>query len=335
MSENAALADAIVTPRIEYARVGTKKQRRDRHLHDQLIGAVVFGGPENGQHDPRCVRVGLKPLRGGDLMEIWRANGDVRMGLDDVVRYAADTHYLAGAIELDERRYGGIAPAAEAAYAALRRFVAESAYPHLLRVWNYFDGINTGAGDAERYRLFCAGRAAGYGVLPGGGYAAATAIGRRDGDPTLQVYWLAGRVPGVPLENPRQTSAYRYPREYGPTSPSFSRAMLVSQRLVLVSGTASIVGHASHHPGDLQAQLDETLANLSSVIQRASSTAPLIPPRLGKGSMLKFYLREAAEASRLDSLLRRRLPAETPYMILEADICRSELLLEVDCLHGV
>ena len=31
---------------------------------------------------------------------------------------------------------------------------------------------------------------------------------------------------GTPVENPRQVSAYRYPRQYGPQPPSFARAML-------------------------------------------------------------------------------------------------------------
>ncbi len=101
-------------------------------------------------------------------------------------------------------------------------------------------------------------------------FPAATCIGRRDGDPMVQVYWLAGRAPGLPLENPRQVSAYRYPREYGPTPPSFSRAMLASDRLVMISGTASIVGHASRHRGNVRAQLDETFTNLANVLQRAA-----------------------------------------------------------------
>jgi hypothetical protein len=55
---------------------------------------------------------------------------------------------------------------------------------------------------------------------------AATCIGRFDGVRRLQVYWLAAREAGLPLENPRQVSAFRYPRQYGPQSPSFSRALL-------------------------------------------------------------------------------------------------------------
>jgi chorismate lyase/3-hydroxybenzoate synthase len=165
-------------------------------------------------------------------------------------------------------------------------------------------------------------------------YPAATAIGRRDGSPILQVYWLAARRAGLPLENPRQLSAYRYPRQYGPAAPSFSRAMLVEQRLLMISGTASIIGHASHHPGNLQAQIEETLRNLASVMQRAAATSAEIPARLHSGSLLKIYLRDPGSVDVAEAVLRERLPKGVPYMILAADICREDLLVEIDCIHG-
>ena len=165
-------------------------------------------------------------------------------------------------------------------------------------------------------------------------FPAATCIGRRDGDRTVQVYWLAGRAPGLPLENPRQVSAYRYPREYGPTPPSFSRAMLASDRLVMISGTASIVGHASRHRGDVRAQLDETFANLANVLQRAAAAAPGITSRLGAESLLKIYLRDESLLPEVHAFLRERVPSQTQYIVLHADVCRAELLVEIDCLHG-
>ncbi|HVY80717.1 MAG TPA: hypothetical protein VG994_07030 [Steroidobacteraceae bacterium] len=329
MSDVAASLRVAPTPRIEY-------RRFDAHapLPKDVLAAIVFGDTP-AQHDPRYVRVGLTPLRGAGLMEVWHANGPVTFGFDGTVRYAADADHLLGAIEVDERRHGGIAGAAEFAYTALMRFVRSSRHPHLLRVWNYLDGINTGAGDDERYKKFCVGRAAALKARAAGdSYPAATCIGRRDGSPMLQVYCLAGRSRGVPLENPRQMSAYRYPRQYGPAAPSFSRAMLVSERLVLISGTASIVGHASRHPGDVRAQLAETLTNVASVLQRAAGLAPGITPRLGAESLLKIYLREEALLPDVESLVREHLPAQSPLLILHADVCRAELLVEMDCLHG-
>jgi chorismate lyase/3-hydroxybenzoate synthase len=299
-----------------------------------VLAAVTFG--TSGLADARCVRVGLEPLRGTGIVEIWHAAGPVSIGFDGLVRYTTDGQHLLGAVELDERQFGGIAPAAEAAYVAIGKFQTSCAFPHLLRVWNYFDGINQGVGDQERYRQFCVGRATALGAnaAASADYPAATAIGRRDRDPMLQVYWLAGRQKGRPLENPRQLSAYRYPRQYGPAAPNFSRAMLVSDNLLMISGTASIIGHASHHPGDLRAQIDESLTNLESVLQCAAATSSALAPRLGEQSLLKIYLRDVEQVTTAEAVLRERLPKNVPYMILAADICRVDLLVELDCLHG-
>ncbi|MEJ1963038.1 MAG: pteridine-dependent deoxygenase [Gammaproteobacteria bacterium] len=344
MSDVATSLRSAPTPRIEY-----RPYDPNVPLPRDVLGAVAFRDNRLRHNDPRVVRVGLKPLLGEDIIEIWHASGPVKVGFDGIVRYAADADHMLGAIELDERRHGGIAGAAEAAYAALSRVVAGSRHPHLLRIWNYVDGINRGEGDNERYKLFCSGRAAGLRALDhsrdasrdtprepaqADRFPAATCIGRRDGDPTVQVYWLAGRAPGLPLENPRQVSAYRYPREYGPTPPSFSRAMLASDRLVMISGTASIVGHASRHRGDVLAQLDETFTNLANVLQRAAGAAPGITTRLGPESLLKIYLRDESLLPEVRAFLRERVPSQTQYIVLHADVCRSELLVEIDCLHG-
>ncbi len=307
----------------------------DLPLPPDVLAAVVFGDSRSHLSDPRCIRVRLPAIGGCGVAELWRAAGRVETGRDGPIRFAAGAEHLVGILELDERHHGGLAAAAEQAYSAVRRFQSQSEYPHLLRVWNYFDGINRGWADEERYKQFCVGRAAGLGPHHTHRYPAATAIGRRDGTPTLQIFWLAARTPGAPLENPRQTSAYHYPRQYGPASPSFSRAMLVSQRLLMISGTASIVGHASRHAGSLLSQIDETLANLESVLERATSVQPSIPARWGERSLLKVYLRDAASAARAESHLAERLPQGARCMILEADICRSELLVEIDCIHGL
>jgi chorismate lyase/3-hydroxybenzoate synthase len=301
-------------------------------LPADVLAAITFGNVRH--HDARYVRVGLQPLRGAGLVELWHAAGPVTIGFEGLVRYSTDGEFLLGAVEIDERAFGGIAPAAEAAYAAVRRFQLNCPYPHLLRMWNYFDDINQGAGDQERYRQFCVGRAAALSAFPTRDFPAATAIGRRDGDSTLQVYWIAGKRAGLPLENPRQLSAYRYPRQYGPAAPSFSRAMLVSDDLVMISGTASIIGHASHHLGNLRGQTEETLTNLESVLQRAAACSTAIPARLDSQSLLKIYLRDATQADLVDTVLRERLPQDVAYLVLEADICRADLLVELDCIHG-
>jgi chorismate lyase/3-hydroxybenzoate synthase len=310
-----------------------------RPLPEDTLLAVGFGDEAPQIADPRAVRVGLRPLNGRTVGELWRGSGRVQVGKAGAIRYATDNDFLAGILELDERQHKGIAATARVAYRSISQFVAGSQYRYLLRVWNILDAINRGAGDAERYRQFCVGRAAGLqdSRTGSGGLAtfpAATAVGRRDGSPILQIYWLAGRVPGIAFENPRQTSAYRYPEQYGPAPPSFSRAMLVGGRSLLISGTASIVGHATHHPEDIRKQFAETVRNLRSLMEPVLEAAPSLSAEPGTRGLLKVYLRNAESSAEIAALLREQLPTDIPPLLLEADICRADLQLEIECLQN-
>jgi chorismate lyase / 3-hydroxybenzoate synthase len=301
-------------------------------LPANVLLAVGFGaGARNG---PRRVRVPLEPLAGAGLTELWFASGAVRSGERGGIRFSSDDDFLAGVIETAEQPHGGIVSATTFAYRAIADFQSHSGFPHLLRTWNHLDAINEGAGDAERYRGFCSGRVAGLAGFPPGEHPAATVIGRRDGERVLQVYWLAGREPGTALENPRQTSAYRYPRQYGETSPTFSRAMLVAPGALLISGTASIVGHASRHAGSLQGQLREIFSNLDSLIGRARELSDTLPARFGAATHIKAYLRRREDLAEVEPVLRARLPAGMPLLVLQGDVCRSDLLVELDGSHA-
>ena len=287
--------------------------------------------------DPRYLHVPLSPLREAAApYEVWRSAGPVATGREGAIRYSHDGALMFGVLEWEEPD-GGILHASAHAYAALVAFWRDSDYPHLLRIWNYFDAITLGEGDSERYRQFCVGRVQGLGDVDTRTLPAATAIGSRDGRRVLQVYWLAAREPGLPLENPRQVSAYRYPREYGPQSPTFARALLPPSPRVplLLSGTASIVGHASQHADSLRAQLDETLTNLDSLLGAARERAPTLSPHLDGTSRLKVYVRDATDADAVAAQLEARLGTRVPWLMLHADVCRRELLVEIDGMHGV
>lgn len=302
---------------------------------DDTLAVFGFGAAAPASADPRYLRVPLEP-HGAAPLEVWRGGAAVEHGQADGIRWAADGALQFGALELAEAG-DDLEAASAAAYARLTAFVRARGYPHLLRSWNYLDAITLGDGDAERYRRFCVGRAAGLGPLPAGSLPAATAIGRRDGVRTLQVYWLAARAPGTPLENPRQVSAYRYPRQYGPQAPSFARAMLPpdgADMPLLLSGTASVVGHESRHHDCVESQLTETFANFDSLIATARVHQPALPPHFGAGSRLKVYVRDQAELPRVAAALDAQLGPAVPRILLHAAICRRELQVEIDGSHG-
>jgi chorismate lyase / 3-hydroxybenzoate synthase len=301
---------------------------RTPELAPDTLACISFGAAASSEGDPRRVAVPLAALA-GPAHEVWRTSGPVVTGQTDGFDWARGDAVLFGQLApADDEPY---ADAIERAYARILAFTAQQGYPRLLRVWNYFGDIHRGEGDAERYRQFCVGRHRVLGRAPGfeQHLPAATVIGSRA--PGTLIYFFAGREGGTQVENPRQTPAFRYPREYAPSAPSFSRAVLKrwpGATLLFVSGTASVVGHASRHPHDTPAQLDETLANLRALLDSAGAAGPGWRAR-----GVKVYLRQAGELATVREQLEAANVFAGPVLYLEGDICRTDLKVEVEALY--
>ena len=312
----AALGHAAEGPRLSFC-------DRIADLPSDTLGALVYGLDSPAAcaaaDDPRLVAVPLAAMSGTQRVEAWTTRGPVGCGSIDGLHFSASAEHLFGSMRVDEASVGGLRQAARDAYRQIVRFHANSEHGHLWRIWNFVDAINEGTGDEERYRQFCLGRAEG---ITGHAYPAGTAVGFRTGARQLQLVWLAGRAPGRAVENPRQLSAFRYPRQYGPASPSFSRAMRLGGQL-LISGTSSIVGHETLHTGDVSAQLQESVSNLHVV----AAAAQMEGARL---SGLKAYVRREADFRLVSAELERHCAPQRAACVLAADICRSDLLIELE-----
>lgn len=268
-----------------------------------------FGGGEEPWRVPL-------PALAGPGGETWPASAGPAEGCEGALAWRSDGEHAFLALRLPDE---AIEEAAERAYRDLLAALDALGFPHLIRTWNYFPRIGAGEGEEERYRAFVRGRARAFaGRLEPGRYPAATAIGSRE--PGLVVHALAARRPAESIENPRQVPAWRYPPRYGRVPPSFARATWAGGAL-LISGTASVVGHESRHPGDLAAQFAEAWRNLEALCALAGERAG--PGRL---AALRVYL---CDAGRLAELLAR-IPAGVPFVVLHGEICRRELLVELE-----
>jgi chorismate lyase / 3-hydroxybenzoate synthase len=295
-----------------------------------LLAIAHEGGLDVAAGAPLVVRVPLAQLDGAPLAELWQVDQPLRSGSTRGLRWAATDGLLAGALELPAPDGASLEAAACFAYRELLAVSAELGYPHLLRVWNVVPAINRLDGGLERYRRFCRGRAEAFeghhGPLFQSRLCASSAVGSATGD--LVVWFLAAKHRGLPRENPRQVSAYSYPPCYGPRSPSFARATRCPAPAggwLLLSGTASIVGHRSLHRGDARRQLAETLDNLEQLAGARGSAAAAAPFRA-----LKVYVRHPEDLPVIRAELEARLGEALPVLYLQADICREELLLEIE-----
>ncbi len=287
---------------------------------DTEAGPVLLEVQFDGRDFPHGP--GLRPLGGDYRCEFW----------------SADDELAVFALAEPDPVEGDAAIPAERLYRQLIERLAESRFAYPLRLWNYFPAINQGADDQERYRRFCIGRrraleAAG---LSDAQMCAATAIGTTG--ETMQVIALAGTRPGVSIENPRQVSAWNYPRRYGPRQPAFARATgidLADGRAgLLVSGTASVVGHITAHPHDVQAQTEEAASNLEALLGHAAGA--MRRPGLAQfntASLARVYVRHAEDWPSVEALVRRRWP-DLRLCALQGDICRSDLMVEIEAWHA-
>lgn len=202
---------------------------------------------------------------------------------------------------------------------------------HPARFWNFIPDIGAPMVDGlDRYMVFNAGRYDAYGDQSGA-MGTATAVGIKGSD--LSIHCLALEEAGTPVENPRQTPAWQYSARYGPLPPSFSRATIVGlggRRTLLIGGTASVVGEDSRHAGAFDGQMDEILLNLEALIRRADGNSNGGKAPLHRLVDVRVYVTSGTHAERVREIFVSRCPRARTIAVAVAQICRPELLVEVE-----
>ena len=275
----------------------------------------------------------------GAVFDHWSGGKGVQTQRHGCVQFSGDGQWLHGYAEVDDSVVeGGLHGAARRAYADLFTVLGQSRSPHLLRLWNYIAHINAAAPDGqERYRHFNAGRQQAFIDARRSafdGTPAACALGTTEGP--LRVYFLAGPHAPVAIENPRQISAYRYPASYGARSPTFSRAALTDvgggRQALFISGTASIVGHTTLHIGDVRRQTEESLTNMAAVREVAAARAGAVFD--ASELIYTVYVRHRGDLAAVREVFEQHVGAHSAAarhaVYLQAEICRAELLVEIE-----
>jgi len=319
-----------------------------RYAHDaqrlkldpaHTLAMIQFGAADQ-EHLPHTdVHVYLPALSANTHFEIWETRDALVEGNIGSVTYRKNDDIMFCRIQLDESQFNEVADVAEHAYNELVNCTQQLGFTHLIRVWNYFKDLTEIQDNEERYQSFSAGRYKVYTQLINNFeryLPSASVIGTDSGD--MCIYLLATRKPGIQVENPRQVSAFRYPEQYGRTSPSFSRATLkhwqdMSQ--LFISGTASIVGHETQHEENVLVQLEETLKNLDSLIQNVRDTHQYELNGVNDMSLMKVYIRDPEHYDIIEKALRQRVSKDIPCIFLKGDICRENLLVEIEGIINI
>jgi chorismate lyase/3-hydroxybenzoate synthase len=209
-----------------------------------------------------------------------------------------------------------------------------------VRFWNYVPGIVDVLGPGmDRYMAFNRGRHAAYAAGWGGNephtsvVPTASAIGVAGQD--LVIDCLASDTRGTPVDNPRQIAPWRYSPRYGPKPPCFARGTLISlegRRVLLVAGTASIVGEESRHPGDIHGQMLEIVRNLEALILNAGVAARNPLQQLTDA---RIYVVRPEDIDPVELELRGRTGENVRVETSLARVCRAELLVEIEAVVAI
>jgi enamine deaminase RidA (YjgF/YER057c/UK114 family) len=226
------------------------------------------------------------------------------------------------------------------AYSAIADGLLAHGGLHPVRFWNFLPSPSEQMGDGlDRYMVFNAGRYDAYAQWYGTprefshSLATASAVGVMSDDYVL--YCLASVAPGIPVENPRQTSAWRYSRRYGPKPPCFARATIAridGRDRLLIGGTASIVGEDSLHIGDADAQVQETLCNITALLAAANGTTTESRSTLERLTSVRIYIRDSTDAAIILSAVEQKCRDKVDVEAAIAEVCRPELLVEIEAV---
>jgi enamine deaminase RidA (YjgF/YER057c/UK114 family) len=193
----------------------------------------------------------------------------------------------------------------------------------IARTWFYLDDLLSWYGDFNRVRNDVFARnelrphslPASTGVSgrnPAGAALAAAAWAVRPRDPAVTVVH--------PVASPEQCPAPAY-------GSAFSRAVEIRSagfRQLLVSGTASIAPDGkTEHVGDPRAQIERTMQVAGAILESRRMTFADV-------SLATAFFKSPADAPLFADWLARHQQQATPLVCAHCDICRDDLLFEIE-----
>ena len=318
------------TPKEEYdLPILTYKDRSLSSVENSNVLARIAFGPQNFDNTS-SIQTGLRPLSvGTNMEEIWYSNGQVERGSQEDIFWSRDHNTLVAGTYLSEDDED-LESSTYKAYSQLLAFISRSPNLKIVRIWNYVPRINQEENGLERYKSFSIGRYNAFteASFSESDYCSACAVGN-DGERGV-VYMLASSNMLNHFENPDQISAFKYPKEYGPRSPSFARATLAHSLppTFFISGTASIIGSQTMHIDDLPGQLGLTHQNISKLIEVSDQF--LDTTHSPNPYIIKVYVRHPEQLDIIKTAVEQMFDKDTQCIYLRGDICRKELLVEID-----
>lgn len=220
-------------------------------------------------------------------------------------------------------------------------------FNHIVRQWNFIGNILEIKNGYQNYQIFNEVRSEFYQKYRTiHGYPAATGIGMKLGGVLIDfcAVMTNDTVEVKPIENPNQINAYEYSQQVlkGITGdgksvkhpPQFERALLLRnniQSTLFISGTASIIGQDTIGIDDVEKQTIVTIENINKLTdqKRIGQISVNSEADWGKFIFLRVYVKNQDDFSKVKMICAEHFP-EVPAIFIESDICRENLLVEIE-----
>lgn len=213
-------------------------------------------------------------------------------------------------------------------------------FSHVFRQWNYIEKITDfdpeSQGRKQNYQIFNDVRSDYYSKSDFvNGYPAATGIGMDSGGIILDIIASKGKSTlHIPIVNPEQQDAHCYTQQVlvgeaitgkpEKTTPKFERAKYVEfhhRRTLYISGTAAIKGEITIPSDNITQQTEITLDNISKLQYADSQNYPY--------RHIRAYIKDPANTTVVQTLCREYF-GNIPMLFLKADVCRDNLIVEIE-----
>lgn len=304
---------------------------------------------------PLISYVGQKPLEGELVLEASRLlnfEGTVNYKSNEEIYYIeteSNKHKTIIINVLAKNIQNNIKAQSEEVFTHIENILHIEGYniDSIVRQWNYIERITDFEGEYQHYQSFNDARSHFYSKADwDNGYPAATGIGTQHGGIMVDVIARMAKKENyrcVPLDNELQVAAYDYSQEVligaedkifkEKSTPKFERAKAITdekQGIVYISGTAAIRGEESLTDVGIEEQTRITIENIKYLISKANlNKAGIHAISDCSINMLRVYLKNA-EDTRIVKNYMNKLFSAIPVSYLLADVCREELLIEIE-----
>lgn len=316
-----------------------------KDFFDQLPPtSIIAQSPENGSLAVEFICItGLKP---GELFH--RQNDEASW----LVFQRDDMKMLIAVGMSEPNESNNILNQSNTAFKQLQNILSEEnmEFSDIIRQWNYIEKITMSVENnhstSQHYQIFNDVRSKFYQQANfSNGYPAATGIGMDFGGIIIDIIAakFGDESSAVAIKSPVQLDAYTYSKEvlsennsmkdFCRTTPKFERAKILmtpENKWIFISGTAAIVGQASIIQRSVEHQTEMTIQNILRLISIENLQKHGIRTSV-KASInyIRVYVKYRKDIEQVKAICLKYFP-EIPISFVVADICRPELLVEIE-----